>query len=367
MSKKVLTMKTMQNNSFLSSRKSSGFTLMEFLIASALAMIVISAAGSTYFITRKLNNNAQRRLDTQQNLRNAASIITRDARNTGSFGCYSSANVNNANKFEFDDFADAEKRLIAITDNADGSGQYSGFGIKVLDSGTDFAAAGMTTTGLSNIKGGVLFIYGKDSAGIAIDDATNTGKISSEQLPYLNQTIRADAARAKNTLVISSCSYAFATNATDQNAAATSFKLNNLTTKMAHLGTNKGEFTLNKLYAAAYIVATINNVPSLLRYDLDAEGKWQGPQLLAQNITDIKSQFIYTKDCNNSSTNVNDHNKEKFIFSDNELTTNGNIKNLPAGLRLTLNYRYPGSTNDIPYIINATIRAGNICSTTFPV
>ena len=225
----------------------------------------------------------------------------------------------------------------------------------------------MTTTGLSNIKGGVLFIYGKDSAGIAIDDATNTGKISSEQLPYLNQTISADATRAKNTLVISSCSYAFATNATDQNAAATSFKLNNLTTKMAHLGTNKGEFTLNKLYAAAYIVATINNVPSLLRYDLDAEGKWQGPQLLAQNITDIKSQFIYTKDCNNSSTDVNDHNKEKFIFSDNKLTTNGNIKNLPAGLRLTLNYRYPGSTNDIPYIINATIRAGNICSTIFPV
>lgn len=137
-------MKTIQNNSFLSSRKNSGFTLIEFLVASALAMIVISAAGSTYFITRKLSNSAQKRLDTQQNLRNAASSITRDARNTGSFGCYSSAI--SGNKFDFNDFADAEKRLIAITDNADGSGQYSGFGIKVLEAGTDFAGAGINTT-----------------------------------------------------------------------------------------------------------------------------------------------------------------------------------------------------------------------------
>ena len=356
-------MKTTQNNSFLSSRKNSGFTLIEFLVASALAMIVISAAGSTYFITRKLSNNAQKRLDTQQNLRNAASSITRDARNTGSFGCYSSAI--SGNKFDFNDFADAEKRLIAITDNADGSGQYSGFGIKVLEAGTDFAGAGINTTGLSNIKGGVLFIYGKDSAGVAINNATNTTKISDAQLPELNQTIAANSARAKNTLVMSSCSYAFATHAINQNPP--NFDLDNQSGKAANLGTNKGEFTLSKLYAAAYLVATINNVPSLLRYDLNAEGKWQGPQLLVQNVTDIKSQFIYVKDCKNDSKDTNDHNKEKFIFTDNALTNDGKLKSLPAGLRLTLSYRYPNATSDTPYIINATIRAGNVCSKIFPV
>ncbi len=362
---KGFNMKTMQNRSFLSSRKNSGFTLMEFLVASALAMIVISAAGSTYFITRKLSSNAQKRLDTQQNLRNAASSITRDARNTGSFGCYSSTNISSNHKFEFNDFADAEKKLIAITNDADGSGQYSGFGIKVLESGTDFAAAGITTTGLSNIRGGVLFVYGKDSAGVAIDDATGSAEISGrQQLPDLNQSIAADSSRAKNTLVMSSCSYAFATHATDQNPR--SFKLDNMAAKSTNLGANKGEFTLSKLYAAAYIVATINNIPSLLRYDLNAEGKWQGPQLLAQNVTDIKSQFVYTKDCKNDSNDTNDHNKEKFIFTDNKLTIDGNLKGLPVGLRLTLNYRYSGTTTDTPYIINATIRAGNVCSTTFP-
>lgn len=364
---KGFNMKTMQNRSFLSSRKNSGFTLMEFLVASALAMIVISAAGSTYFITRKLSSNAQKRLDIQQNLRNAASSITRDARNTGSFGCYSSASLGKTNKFEFNDFAEAEKRLIAIADSADGSGQYSGFGIKVLEAGTDFAASGINTTGLSNIRGGVLFVYGKDSAGLAIDDTTGSAEIvGKQQLPDLNQAIAADATRAKNTLVISSCSYAFATHAINQNATTGMFKLQNLNTKGTNLGANKGEFTLNKLYAAAYIVATINNIPSLLRYDLDPEGKWQGPQLLAQNVTDIKSQFIYTKDCKNNSNDTGDHNKEKFVFTDNKLTTDSNLKGLPAGLRLTLNYRYPGTTTDTPYIINATIRAGNVCSTTFP-
>ena len=68
-------MKTMQNISFLSSRRNSGFTLIEFLVASALALIVISAAGSTYLITRKLSNSAQKRLDTQQNLRNALHVM----------------------------------------------------------------------------------------------------------------------------------------------------------------------------------------------------------------------------------------------------------------------------------------------------
>ena len=164
---------------------------------------------------------------------------------------------------------------------------------------------------------------------------------------------------------MSSCSYAFATHAINQNPP--NFDLDNQSGKGANLGTNKGEFTLSKLYAAAYLVATINNVPSLLRYDLNAEGKWQGPQLLVQNVTDIKSQFIYVKNCKNDSTNVNDYNKEKFVFTDNALTTDGKLKGLPAGLRLTLSYRYPNATSDTPYIINATIRAGNVCSKIFPV
>ena len=71
--------------------KPKGFTLIEFLVASALAIIVIAAAGGTYFMTRKVNDTAQRKLEIQQNLRNAASMLTRDARNAGTFGCFNMA------------------------------------------------------------------------------------------------------------------------------------------------------------------------------------------------------------------------------------------------------------------------------------
>ncbi len=74
------------NKRFIS--KPKGFTLIEFLVASSLAIIVISAAGGTYFMTRKLSDTTQKRLDIQQNLRNAASLLTRDARNAGTFGCF---------------------------------------------------------------------------------------------------------------------------------------------------------------------------------------------------------------------------------------------------------------------------------------
>ncbi|URD67359.1 prepilin-type N-terminal cleavage/methylation domain-containing protein [Conchiformibius steedae DSM 2580] len=85
--------------------KNQGFTLIEFIVASVLALIVILAAGSTYFITRKLNQGSLERLDIQQNLRSAAVHLTRDARLAGTFGCYSLGNnVSNVSGWTAPDF-----------------------------------------------------------------------------------------------------------------------------------------------------------------------------------------------------------------------------------------------------------------------
>ena len=65
----------------------SGFSLIEFLVASIISMIVLIAAGSTYFTTQQLNRVATERLNAQQDLRNAANLIVRDARQAGTFGC----------------------------------------------------------------------------------------------------------------------------------------------------------------------------------------------------------------------------------------------------------------------------------------
>ncbi len=60
-----------------------GFTIVEFLVAGLLSMIVLMAVGSSYFTSRKLNDAANERLSAQQDLRNAATLIVRDARMAG--------------------------------------------------------------------------------------------------------------------------------------------------------------------------------------------------------------------------------------------------------------------------------------------
>lgn len=64
-----------------------GFTIVEFLVV-LLSVIVLIAVVSSYFTSRKLNDAANERLAEQQDLRNAATLIVRDARMAGSFGCF---------------------------------------------------------------------------------------------------------------------------------------------------------------------------------------------------------------------------------------------------------------------------------------
>ena len=56
-----------------------GFSILEFLVASLLSMIVLMAVSSTYFTARGLNKSANARIGIQQDLRNTANMIVRDA------------------------------------------------------------------------------------------------------------------------------------------------------------------------------------------------------------------------------------------------------------------------------------------------
>lgn len=69
-----------------------GFSILEFLVASLLSMIVLMAVSSTYFTARGLNKSANTRIGIQQDLRNTANMIVRDARMAGNFGCFNMAN-----------------------------------------------------------------------------------------------------------------------------------------------------------------------------------------------------------------------------------------------------------------------------------
>ncbi|MFC2506308.1 MAG: PilW family protein, partial [Kingella sp. (in: b-proteobacteria)] len=355
----------MNKSQLFSMTKPSGFTLIEFLVASSLAVIVIIAATNTYLMTRQMNANTQTRLTIQQDLRNAGLMIARDVRNAGSFGCFSTATASNVFKTAKGintDFPSISDRNLVL-DNA----QNNGFGVRVIEK-ADVNVKFMTdrSTAASDM---LIVIYGKGSLGVKDTDLKGDGspftlKTSSKGglvvNDYKNEVDISSTVTAKGDLVVSSCGNAYVAKATGGADGKIYFNGENAN------GLNqvtRAEVNVSKLYASGYVLSDVNGVRSLLRYDLDAAGNWQGPQLLASGIDSMTYQFGYVQSCGNAEEKS--INKEGFQFSDTL-----NKKEVPAIVRLHLKYNTSAAStkksNLADYIINATIRAGNWCASLHP-
>ena len=359
----------MMNKRFIS--KPKGFTLIEFLVASSLAIIVISAAGGTYFMTRKLSDATQKRLDIQQNLRNAASLLTRDARNAGTFGCFNTAIASGfptltnakANTNAKDNTVVANPTLVmnAASDN--------GYGVRVIPQ-TEVASkfpVPNTVTAKSDL---LLLIYGKGSTGVtqpvngaAAMPTLNINKAENDA--DLNQ-----AFVSSGDVIVSSCKEAVLGKLNGvQNADTTTLKFNPAIDLMAMKDESeqaRGELAVSRLYASAYMLGSVNgSQPALLRFDLNGSGQWQGPQLMAEGVTQMNLSFGYVVNCTNqTAVNASDLNKETFSFFNNL-----SKQMLPALIRLHLKYRTSiddSNNSETDYFINATVRGGNTCSTVTP-
>ncbi len=345
--------------------KPSGFTLIEFLVASALTMIVVVAAGSTYMMTRKINSTAQERINIQQDLRNAGSLFTRDARNAGSFGCFSTADDPISSKIVsgnhiFPKVTDSSRYI--TLDESDNNG----YGIRLVAQ-NDVSKTPMNHTGFTAASDMIIFVYGKGFTGVTenIPYSTSANYVLSnlEVENYANDADIAPTVTNRGDLVVSSCSAAYVAKPNGGNGSTT-ITFNNINAAQLSLaGDTRAEISVTKLYASAYVLGTVNGVSSLLRFDLTADGQWQGPQLLAQNISSMNFQFGYVENCkNNELTTLN---QETFRYTDTL-----DQKNLPAMVRvhLTYNAANPSTGNTVlaDYIINATVRSGNACATYVP-
>ena len=344
--------------------KPKGFTLIEFLVASALAIIVISAAGGTYFMTRKVNDAAQRKLEIQQNLRNAASMMTRDARNAGTFGCF-----NMASGRGFPVLPDSLTSIGLKINN-----ENDGFGVRQLsksDITTLLTGQGLVSGSFTAESNALIFIYGRGAAGVnkeitdaqpnklSISDASND--------PDLNSTLS-----DKGYLVLSSCTEGRLAKVTSVDSGFktvgvsidTSNALSAITTDSRD---SRGEITISRFYASMYVLGklSVTDSPALLRFDLNGQGKWQGPQLLAEGISGMSISYGYITDCTNlTATNVARMNQEKYTFA-NTLSN----KTLPAIVRLHLTYNTSAdkaNQSETDYFINASVRGGNTCETVLP-
>ncbi|ENT1503822.1 pilus assembly protein PilW [Neisseria gonorrhoeae] len=289
-----------------------GFTIVEFLVAGLLSVIVLIAVVSSYFTSRKLNDAANERLAEQQDLRNAATLIVRDARMAGSFGCFNmSEHIGNDVVFNvaqkntlFSLKRNSTNKLIPITESPNIN--YQNF---------------------FQVSSALIFQYGIDD----VDASADTTVVSScaaiskpgKQIPTLEN--------AKKELKIQNSDK-------EQN----------------------GNIARQRHVVNAYAVGKIAGEEGLFRFQLDDKGKWGNPQLLAKKVKRMRVRYIYVSGC---PEDEDAGKEEQFKYTDKF-----DSSVTPAGVEVLLDSgsdaKIAASSDNIIYAyrINATIRGGNVCA-----
>ena len=339
-----------------SQKHSAGFSLIEFLVASVLSMIVLIAIGSGYFAARKINDVALGRLGVQQDMRNAANLIVRDARMAGSFGCFNMANKEPATVgSDGSASSNTPRNLIA-------AGQTTGLVPVKSFAGSTFNVTGFTASGNA-----LVFQYGIGSASIT---GNNNGTMTM-QMPADDplQNISSNMP-----LVFSSCNVIDRPTSFTATPSGTGVTINNINPAL-NTGHVVAEMSILRYAVNAYVIGTTTaGEQGLYRIQLGDDNNWQSPQLLLPGITAMNISYGYVNNCAPSGAAASDVSRETFTFT-NALDDKQNPPT-PALIRITLN----GNTlaaqgkdmesaasrtdagNVYVYNIEATLRGGNTCA-----
>lgn len=289
-----------------------GFTIVEFLVAGLLSVIVLIAVVSSYFTSRKLNDAANERLAEQQDLRNAATLIVRDARMAGSFGCFNMSE--HIKDVVVSDVAQKNYLFLLKKSNANKL-------IPIAES------SNINYRGFLRVGSALIFQYGIDdvNASAATTVVSSCAAISKpgKQIPTLED--------AKKELKIPDRDK-------EQN----------------------GNIARQRHVVNAYAVGRIDGEGGLFRFQLNEKGEWGNPQLLAKKIKRMRVRYIYVSGC---PEDEDAGKEEQFKYTDKF-----DSSVTPAGVEVLLDSgsdaKIAASSDNIIYAyrINATIRGGNVCA-----
>lgn len=348
-----------------------GFSLIEFMVASILSMIVLMAVGSGYLASLKLNDTATTRLQVQQDLRTAAGMIIRDARMAGSFGCFNMGEFSSlktgsgvyshvfVNGTEGDSGTDNWNLVYADGDDIQATGvKYRTFAADAF--GDSFVVD-------TNIKG-LVFVYGVGSALISQD---GTLEIASSEDSYR------EINGVSVPLMMSSC---------DQLSRLEQFTLKNnkletsIPTSMSTvLNDEKQRSTLSVMRQVVnvYVIGHPQNVTqnglyrfSFQGFDKNNKAQWSDPELLMNNVNNMQVSFAYNS-CKEGEAEI------KFNVASGAIKNNPKPDNYNAasevGTPVMVNILLNGNAqlNDVDkssqvvavngYRIDAYVRGGNVC------
>ncbi|HGT1805334.1 TPA: PilW family protein [Neisseria gonorrhoeae] len=295
-----------------------GFTIVEFLVAGLLSVIVLIAVVSSYFTSRKLNDAANERLAEQQDLRNAATLIVRDARMAGSFGCF---NMSEHTGNDVVSNVAQKNALFYLKRNSTNSTNSTNKLIPITES------PNINYQKFFQVSSALIFQYGIDdvNASAATTVVSSCAAISKpgKQIPTLED--------AKKELKIVSQDK-------EQN----------------------GNIARQRHVVNAYAVGRIADEQGLFRFQLNEKGEWGNPQLLAKKIKHMRVRYIYVSDC---PEDEDAGKEEQFKYTDKF-----DSSVTPAGVEVLLDSggdaKIAASSDNIIYAyrINATIRGGNVCA-----
>lgn len=296
-----------------------GFTIVEFLVAGLLSVIVLIAVVSSYFTSRKLNDVANERLAIQQDLRNAATLIVRDARMAGSFGCF-----NMSEHIEQDVVSDVTQKNSPFSLKRNSTRNSANKLIPIAES------SNIVYQGFAQVRPALIFQYGIDDVNASAETTvvSSCGAISKpgKQIPTLED--------AKKELKIQN-------SGKEQN----------------------GNIARQRHVVNAYAVGRIAGEEGLFRFQLDDKGKWGNPQLLVKKVKRMDVRYIYVFGCPEDEDAGKEEQfkyTDKFDKSKDAVTPAGVEVLLDSGLNAKI---AASSDNSIyAYRINATIRGGNVCA-----
>ncbi|HGG7921679.1 TPA: PilW family protein [Neisseria meningitidis] len=296
-----------------------GFTIIEFLVAGMLSMIVLMAVGSSYFTSRKLNDAANERLAIQQDLRNAATLIVRDARMAGSFGCF-----NMSEHIEQDVVSDVTQKDSLFSLKRNSTRNSTNKLIPIAES------SNIGYQGFIQRLNALIFQYGIDDVNASAD-----------------------------TTVVSSC-------AAISKPGKQILNLEDVKKELKIVSQDKernGNIARQRHVVNAYAVGRIADEEGLFRFQLNEKGEWGNPQLLVKKINKMDIRYIYVSGCPED----DDAGKEEtFRYTDKFNSAQDAVT--PAGVEVLLSSGTDtkiaaSSDNHIyAYRIDATIRGGNVCA-----
>lgn len=351
-------------------KKPKGFSIIEFMVASLLSIIILIAVGAGYFSARKVNDVAVARLSAQQDIRNASNMIVYDARMAGSFGCFNLSNYNpktaTADGIVIKESGNENdiRRLVGFKDNS--SAVELSAGVKTIGRQQfDNVVAGLS--GFTAQSDALVFQYGEGSP--VVTD-TKTGSITfnrSQDVATSGESL------VKGTQVVAAtCNTLNRFSVTDDLSSSGDSEIK-LPSDAADMTTVPlSEVSLSKYVVNIYVVGTQNGQQGLYRIRLNADNGWDS-QLLLPNVNSMDIFYTYVTGCPSIDPAVASDANEKF-----EITTTPEETDATrplAGVRLRLNgneLTAEGQTMASAasketakvyiYNIDANIRGGNQCA-----